>query len=212
MVCLCGCTVFKNLLLLLDSDLTNVSYRNWEQFPANELYKEISAYNTFSSILVSLARPEAAAAVTLLRSSFVGFLDEVELKNDAERDLADFLTSEGVLLKPDPVQHYYCMASPLLDGFIQNTLIPRQFPDSPSSAPPLEDGGKGPHVLGILIESLKFFDKALIRLTASRSYKISKVKIPSVPDDHVPRESVYDTELMRILSNWLRNQYNWTVT
>jgi hypothetical protein len=118
MVCLCGHTIFKKLRSLLDSDLTNVSYRNWQQFPANELYNEISAYNTFSSMLVSLARPEAAAAVTLLRSSFVGFLNEVELKNDAERDLADFLTSEGVLLKPDPVQHYYCMASPLLDGII----------------------------------------------------------------------------------------------
>jgi len=214
MVCLCGRTVFKNLLSLLDSDLANVSYRNWQQFPANELYYEISAYNTFGSMLISLARPQAAAAVTLLRSRFLGFLDEVELKGDVEQDLADFLTSKGALLKPDPVQHYYRMASPLLDGLIRNTLIPRKFPDSPSSVqvPPLEDGGKGLHVLGILIESLKFFDKALIRLAPDHSYKKSKVKILSVPDGYVPRESVYDTELMRILSNWLRNRYNWTVT
>ena len=212
MVCLCGRTVFKNLRSLLDSDSANVSYQSWQQFPANELYKEISAYNTFGSMVVSLTRPRAGTAVTLLRSSFVGFLDPVELKNDAERDLADFLTSEGALLKPDPVQHYYYMASPLLDGFIRTMVIPRVFPDSPSSIPPLEDDGNGLHVLGILIESLKFFDKALIRLAASRSYKKSKVKIPDVPDDHVPRESVYDTELMRILSNWLRNRHNWTVT
>jgi hypothetical protein len=104
------------------------------------------------------------------------------------------------------------MASPLLDGFIQNTLIPCKFSNSPLSVPLLEDGGEGLHVLNILIESLKFFNKALICLAASRSYKTSKVKIPSVPDGHIPRESVYDTELMRILSNWLQTRYNWRVT
>jgi hypothetical protein len=212
MVCLCGRTIFKNLRSLLDSDLLNVSYGNWQRFPVNELYNEILAYNTFSSMLISLARPQAAAAVTLLRSSFVGFLDEVQLNDHVEQNLADFLTSEGALWKPDSVRPYYCMASPLLDGFIRTTLIPSQFPDSPSSVPPLEDGGRGPHVLGILIESLKFFDKDLICLAVSRSYKTSKVKIPGVPDSRVPRESVYDTELMRILSNWLRHRYNWTVT
>jgi hypothetical protein len=186
MVCLCGHTIFKNLLSLLDGDLMNVSYRNWQQFPENELYKEILAYNTFHSMLTSLAQPQAAAAVALLRSSFVGFLDEVELKDDVERYLADSLTSKGVLLRPDPIQHYYCMASPLLDGLIRNRLIPCIFPNSPSLVPPLEDGGKGLHVLGILIKSLKFFDKALIRLATSRSYKTSKVKISSVPDSHVP--------------------------
>jgi hypothetical protein len=178
MVCLCGRTVFKNLPLLCDSGSANVSYRNWQQFPDNELYDEISAYNTFSSMLTSLSRPQAATSVTLLRSRFVGFLNEVELKDDVERDLADFLTSEGALLKPDPVRPRYCMASPLLDGFIRNILIPRKFPDSPSSAPPLQDGGKGLHVLRILIESLKSFDKGLIRLAASCSYKPSKVKSP----------------------------------
>ena len=211
MVCLCGRTIFKNLLSLCDSGSANVSYRSWQQFPANELNEEISAYNTFGSMLISLAQPQAAAAVALLRSRFVGFLDEVELNDDVERDLADFLTSEGVLLKPNSVRSCYCMASPLLDAFIRNTLIPRQFPHSPSSVPPLEDGGKGLDVLAILIQSLKFFDKALIRLAASRSYKTSQVKMSSVPDGRVPRESVYDTELMRILSNWLRNRYDWTV-
>ena len=163
-------------------------------------------------MLTSLAQPQAAAAVALLWSSFVGFLNEVELKDDVEWYLADSLTSKGVLLRPDPVQHYYRMASPLLDGLIRNRLILHIFPDSPSSVPPLEDGGKGLHVLGILIKSLKFFNKALIHLTASHSYKTSKVKISSVPDGGVPQESVHDTELMRILSNWLWNRYDCMVT
>ena len=144
MVCLCGRTVLKNQPSLLDSNLVNISYRNWQQFPANGLYNEISAYSTFRSMLISLARPQAAAAVTLLRSSFVGFLDGVELDDDVERDLADLLTSEGALLKPDSVRPYYCMASPLLDGLIRNSLIPLKFPDSPSSVPPLEEWGKAP--------------------------------------------------------------------
>ena len=196
---------------LVDRDLADLSYQNWQQFPAKELYDEILAYNTFGSMLLLLGRPEATAAVDLLQSCFVGFIGEVELTSFEEWDLADFLTSKGALLKSDSVQPYYCMASPLLDAFIRNTLIPRQFPHSPSSVPPLEDGGKGLDVLAILIESLKFFDKALIRLAASRSYKTSQVKMSSVPDGRVPRESVYDTELMRILSNWLRNRYDWTV-
>jgi hypothetical protein len=103
MVCLCGRTIFKNLPSLLDSDLVNVSYKNWQQFPANELYDEISAYNTFGPMLTSFAQPQATAAVTLLRSYFVGFLDEVDLQDYVEWDLADFLTSEGALFKPDPV-------------------------------------------------------------------------------------------------------------
>ena len=123
--------------------------------------------------------------------------------DDVEQDLADFLTSEGVLLRPDPVHHYYCMASPFLDGFIQSTLIPHNFPNSLSLVLLLEDGGNGLHVLGILIESLKFFNKDLIHLAASHSYKTSKVQIPSIPDSHIPQESVYDMELVRVLSNWL---------
>jgi len=107
------------------------------------------------------------------------------LKDGVEQDLADFLTSEGALLKPDPVQPYYCMVSPLLDGVIQNTHIPHQFPNSPSLVPPLEDGGNGLHVLGILIESLKFFHKALICLATSHFYKTPKVEIPSVPYGHI---------------------------
>ena len=211
MVCLCGRVVFRNLRSLVVRESGNIPYRNWQRIPAGELYEEISAYNTFGSMLRSLARPEALAAVALLRSNFVGFLGEVEVSL-ADQDLADFLTSEGALLRSNTVLPYYSMASPLLDGLIRNRLIPKIFLASPSSVLPLEDGENGVHVLGILIESLKFFDKALIRLAYSSSYKTSKAKISGVGDGHVPRESVYDTELMRILSNWLGNRYSWTVT
>ena len=210
MVCLCGRTIFKNLLPLIDHS-ANLSYQIWQQYPANELYEDIAAYNTFGFMLASLCRLEARDSMTLLRSRFVGFLEDVILQNPAEADAANFLTSEGVLLKPDPARPHYHMASPLVDGLIRNKLIPRLFPDSPSSTPPLQDEGEGLHVLNTLIESLKFFDKTLIRLAAQNSYKKLKIKIPSVFNGQVPRESVYDTELLRILSNWLRNRYDWTV-
>ncbi|KIM39967.1 hypothetical protein M413DRAFT_446873 [Hebeloma cylindrosporum] len=211
MVCLCGRAIFKNLQSLVDGD-SILSDRSWQRFPAHNLYHAISAYNTFDSMLLSLARSEAAAAVTLLRFKFAGFLGDVTLVNDMDRKLAHLLTSEGVLLKPDSLQHSYCMASALMDGFIRNELIPRLFPNCPASAPPLEAGGKGIHVLGILVESLKTFDKDLMRCASFRSYKKPKVKVLDAPYGNVPRESVYDTELMRILSNWFGNGHEWSVT
>jgi hypothetical protein len=63
----------------------------------------------------------------------------------------------------------------------------------------------------MLVESLKVFDKDLISKAASRSYKKSKVKVHSLFDRRVPRESVYETELIRILTNWLTKS-GWTVT
>lgn len=63
-----------------------------------------------------------------------------------------------------------------------------------------------------LIESLKFFDKDLIRATGSRSFKSSTVLVCGVSGSHVPRESVYDAELMRIFCCWLRPLHGWNVT
>src|SRR5258708_8213459 len=74
----------------------------------------------------SLSRLEAYPFLVLLRTLFAGFLDEVELKDQTE-DLADFLTSEGVLLKPDPAKANYRMASALVDGFLRTRLIPLTF-------------------------------------------------------------------------------------
>jgi hypothetical protein len=68
------------------------------------------------------------------------------------------------------------------------------------------------HVLDVLIESLKFFDRELIQMAATRSFKSSKVPVSGFPKRRVPRESVYDTELLRILTNWLEYPYEWMVT
>src|SRR6266487_3048088 len=99
MVCLCGRMIHRNLPSLLDYNSKTLLYQHWQQFPAEKLYNEISAYNTFQTMLNSLSLPEANAAVILLRSHFTGYLDNVAINDKAEVDLADFLTAEGVLLK-----------------------------------------------------------------------------------------------------------------
>jgi hypothetical protein len=59
-------------------------------------------------------------------------------------------------------------------------------------------------VLAILVEALKCFDKNLIKSAYDHSFKFSKVYVNGSLRAQVPRESVYNTELMRILCNWLR--------
>ncbi len=128
------------------------------------------------------------------------------LTDGKAKEDADSLTSEGVLVKPKPAIACYRMASPLVDELIRNQLIPTNAP----SSLPLQGATGDVDVLRVLIESLKFFDKALILSASSFSYKTPKVKIPTSHGRHVPRESVYDTELMRVLANWLR-KYDWSV-
>ena len=159
----------------------------------------------------SLRRAEAEDAVGLLRSRFLGFLGDVTVF-DEEEDLADFLTTEGVLLRPDPVVPTYRMASALVDGLLRRKVIAYKFRNAPSTEPPFQNSRTSLHVLTALTQSLKCFDKELVRLAPSRSYKSSKVKVSGSSDVQVPRESIYDTELMRILSNWLRTHHGWTVT
>ena len=209
MVCLCGHMIYRNWKTLIFHQSRTISYYSWQRFPAERLYEQISSYNRFISMIKSLSRPEASSSVDLLRSQFTGFLGNVTLTDEKAKKDADALTSEGVLLKLDPAVACYQMASPLVDGLIRNQLIPAIFPNAPSSPLPCQDTGDV-NVLGILTESIKFFDKALILNASSCSYKKPKVKIHGLHGHNVPRESVYDTELMRILANWLR-KYQWSV-
>ena len=211
MVCLCGRVIYNNMQTLFCSQSQTISCDRWQRLPVEQLYGEISLYSTFHSMIQSLSRPEASSSVDLLRSVFVGFLGDVMLTDEKAKEDADTLTSEGVLVKPVPATACYRMASPLVDGLIRNQVIPVMFPSAPSSPLPLQHTGDVIDVLRILIESLKFFDKGLILSASSCSYKTPKVKIHGSHGGYVPRESVYNTELMRILANWLR-KYCWSVT
>jgi hypothetical protein len=211
MVCLCGRSVLDRINSLLDQSSQTVTIDRWRFLPMEDLYDDISGYNTFKSMIHSLRQPKAHDAVCFLRSFFSGYLGEVVVSY-ADIEIANFLTSEGVLLKPDLKKREYRMASPLIDGLIRTTVIPHKFPNAPSTVPAFQDSGDSLHVLNVLIECLKFFDKELMRMAPNRSYKSSTIAISGFPERQVPRESVYDTELMRILTNWLGHEFGWTVT
>jgi len=197
MVCLCGRAISDNLRIMLNHETRNLSYKSWQDFSITHLYDKAHASITFQSMITSLLMEGATDAVNLLRSRFVGFLGEVSIGDPAEQPLADFLTTEGVLLRPDIYTPCYQMASALIDELVRQFVIPQKFPNTPSLHLPARPGDGGLVVLEVLTESLKFFDKSLLRLAAIHSYKPSKVKIDGYCAVQVPRESVYDTELIR---------------
>lgn len=211
MVCLCGRSIWDDIEDLTDTDGKTVTYPKWQQYSVSSLTRNIVNYNTFMSMITSLSKPNALDAVFFLRSYFAGYLDGVEV-GAANISFANFLTTEGVLSKPFLSKDIYRMSSPLIDGLIRTRVIPMCFPDGPSIPLPYQNSVNSLQVLDVLIESLKFFDKELIRLAPTRSFKSSNVPVMGYPKRHVPRESVYDTELMRILSNWLSHGNGWTVT
>ena len=211
MVGICGHTISNRLDSFLDRRSRTVPFRNWDAFPVQVLYGDIIAHNTFRSIINSLCHPRAKPAVQLLRSRFAGVLDNVRLSSPSEVDLADSLTAEGVSLKQDLGMPCYRTTSPLIDQLVRSWVIPVQFPNAPSSPPPYRNETRRLYILDALIESIKFFDRDLIR--TANSYKLSSgVRVCGHSKSQVPRESVYDTELMRIFSAWLGKLHAWTVT
>ena len=208
MTCICGKVVSDNLKTLLDHQSKTITYANWHKYPVSNLHDEILAYNTFRSMVKNLKTPGAQAAMRLFRTAFAGFLGEVEVF-DLDEDLADLLTSEGVLSKPDRAFQKYHVTSPLIDSLVRLKVIPSQFPGAPAISPlqlPLNA-----LVPRILEECLKHFNKELIQNARWRSSKVSRVPVNGSSSARVPRESVYDTELMRILCNWLK-PYGWSIT
>jgi len=61
------------------------------------------------------------------------------------------------------------------------------------------------------VEALKCFDQNLIKSAYNHSFKLSEVYVNGSLRAQVPRESVYDTELTRILCIWLRTS-GWSFT
>jgi len=178
MVCLCGRTVYKNLQLLLHHSST-LSYKSWRRFPVTNLYHAVAGYPTSHSLVKSLTKPTAQAALDLFRSHFAGYLGDVELFDEQEVTLANFLTTEGVLLRPDEMKATYHMASPLLDGYIRSLILPAKYSRTPSIVLPTKTKNNEAtlDVLRILKESVKYFDSDTIRLAVSRSYKTALVKV-----------------------------------
>jgi len=158
----------------------------------------------------SLLAENSNEAVQLLRFRFAGILDDVMIANDEESKLADFLTSEGVLRWVR--WRTYRMTSAYVDAFIRRVVLPSRYPNAPTEFPPNQDDLDVLHIPEVLITCLKFYDRSLMELAPTRSFKSSaNVRVGGHCGVPVARESVYDTECMRILSNWL-SPNQWTVT
>jgi hypothetical protein len=188
----------------LDPLSKTIAIQTWQRFQL-KLGGFMFEYNTLQE---SLLNPEADGAVHLLRTFFSGSLDELTPTNQ-DNPLADFLTAEGVLQKRGP--NRFSMASAFVDGFIRTQVLPSKFPSNPSVHLPRQNNSDALHIPDVLIEALKLFDLQLMRSAPSRSFKSSRVHVNGENGTPVPRESVYDTELMRILFNWSRG-FGWTVT
>src|ERR1700761_9209052 len=128
-VCLCGRLVNDNLQTLLDRNKEHIFIEKWQPFAARALHNSIYSYPTFLSMMRSLEEREDA--VELLRRRFCGFLEDVTLPI-IDVPVADFLISQGVLIKRGVTGNTYCMASPIIDSFIRSRVIPKTFPLAPS--------------------------------------------------------------------------------
>jgi hypothetical protein len=168
-------------------------------------------YNTFRKMIDNLMKPDAKEAMDFLRSVFLGFLHFVQINDIEERRLADYLTSQGVLMKEDENNFSYRMSSMFVDGLIRREVVPVLYKSVPTiSVPRTKDSFL--KTLDILREAIHCFDKTIISNAYNRSFKTALVPVDSYRNVKVPRESVYDTELNRILINWIVKECNFQVT
>jgi hypothetical protein len=137
MVCLCGRCISDRMDYFLDPSST-ITFDSWDRFPANDLYNEIAEYNTFKAMVHSLLGSDADKAMVFFRYHFSGYLGDVNVQFH-DLSLANFLTSEGVLLRPSISATTYRMASPLIDGLLRTLVIPEKFVDAPTAPPPYQD-------------------------------------------------------------------------
>ncbi|ORZ11009.1 hypothetical protein BCR41DRAFT_356765 [Lobosporangium transversale] len=183
MICLCGRSIHENLRSKVNDSTNCLDYDTWQDFSTDNQNERMLSYHTFRRMTDSLLTESATDAVNLLRTRFIGYLGDKSISDMEQRKLADFLTAEGVLISLGGSN--YCMASAFIDSF--------------------ESQGELLDILETMKIALRFFDKNLIMQAGSRSYKGSgeTVKVMGNCNVSVPRESVYDTELMRVLTNWL---------
>ncbi|RUP47984.1 hypothetical protein BC936DRAFT_145113, partial [Jimgerdemannia flammicorona] len=210
LVCLCGRAIHRHLYPDISEGGT-LSLETWEKFATTDLHGLILEYPTFRKLVDTLMMGKHRDALDLLRSKLMGAFDDyVKIDFDHCR-LAGFLTAEGVL-QSDPLREStnFKMSSPLVDALIRQLVIPKVYPSAPNMPAPMRNGSLD--MLITLQEALKFVDKDLIRLAPDRVFKLAeKVRVDGLRNRRVPREIVYDQEIMRILTNWLAKQHEYSV-
>ncbi|CAG8781083.1 45941_t:CDS:1, partial [Gigaspora margarita] len=92
-------------------------------------------------------------------------------------------------------------SSPLVRWMVLQQVIPHVFPTSPKVDVPYHPSTGTLNVLEVLKQVVRVFDQETIK--SRNSFKLARVPVGNANNREVPRESVYDAELYRIMSNWL---------
>jgi hypothetical protein len=160
-------------------------------------------YQTFRNLVQTLLAPVAKNVMNFFRNHFlVDFGHETDVTADINS--AEYLAYEGVLV-PGEQAGLYKLSSPLVRWLILQRVIPNVFPSRPREDIPFFKDSQDLDTLIALKLAVKSFDKDIISLACFRSFKTAKVWVNGKRNQHVPRESVYDAELCRILRNWLND-------
>nr|CAG8507490.1 6128_t:CDS:2 [Entrophospora candida] len=202
LVCLCGRAIEVNLIQHLEEG-THLSYDIWQRFSMS-LVEEVIQYQTFRSMVNTLLEPRYKNAMDFFRSNFlvdIG-LEFKKVPNIDNIELAEFLAAEGVLL-PGRSPETFKISSPLVRWLILSRVIPKVYPSCPQVEIPFHSSSNTLDILEVLKQVVRIFDKKIIEVTSCHSFKMAHVFVEASKDRRVPRESVYDSELYRILSNWL---------
>ena len=198
LVNICGVAI-QNYLLPLEDRMLKLA--RWQSFSPS-IMEDVLGYNTFQRMVKSLK--EQKDAVDCLRSCFLGNFDEFVSAGFGQEPLAQYLAAVGVLA-PHRKSSKFKMISPIVDSLVRRHVIPALYPAAPSTPIPMHNSKLD--IQGILKEALRFFDQQTIKRATQYSFKTAKVKVGGVNGVAVPRESVYDSELIRILAIWLHQGY-----
>ncbi|PKY53971.1 hypothetical protein RhiirA4_472487 [Rhizophagus irregularis] len=210
LVCLCGKAIHSYLMSKLNIN-RRLSFSTWLNFVIYSMQDMIADCSTFRKMITTLKKEEARPAIELLRSVFLGSFDFVPIYNPKEKRLVEFLTAEGVLMRDEMKKDNFRMSSIFVDELIRRQVISELYKSSPTCAVPKKFDGSL-DIISILKMAVQLFDKEIIHRAFDQSFKTAHVYVKGQKSVLVPRESVYDTELNRILVNWIISQIGSEVT
>ncbi|CAG8740359.1 16435_t:CDS:2, partial [Dentiscutata erythropus] len=174
LICLCGCAIYRKLFSELEMGM-HLSYDKWQHFTSSLLVNEILEYPTFIRMKDTLLRDDTniKQAVKLLWTDFLANFDPVNV--GMQNDLVRFLKAEGVLIPGENAGTYVEVLYHPSTGTLD--------------------------ILKALKQVVCIFDREIMKFR--NSFKTAHVLVNNVDKLEVPRKSVYNAELYRIMSNWL---------
>ncbi|KAK0196667.1 hypothetical protein F5146DRAFT_1217698 [Armillaria mellea] len=188
-VCFCGQFIRDRLQVLFSDQVRHISLAAWKRRTIQELYQWLGLSPAYNRMLQMLQSADEST-IFYLRFYFLGNMDPVYIPFE-ERILIEFLTAEGILVRPVITRFEYRTASAFVDGFLRQALFSTRYPIHPDDALPVVDNKLV--VFDAIKEATRCFDWNLVSVTP-------------------PRQGLYDTELGRIFTNWTNASEGWSTT